>query len=115
MKLTVAFGARSLSAKRLTAMAKYRVVLNGQNFHLSAEGGVAPHGFYTTRYVEAATPEQAEQLAMGLVRGDPELTASVVNSRDDPPRILVDELAELESFDGVEVPGGGYTFYLEEE
>jgi hypothetical protein len=54
-------------------MPKYRAFIRGDNFVLEIESEAASYGFYTTRFVEADDPEGAEELAVGLIRGDPKL------------------------------------------
>ena len=89
-------------------MKKYRVMLNGQHFYIEMDGKLEKVGFYTTRWVEAENPEEAELKAVALVRQDHSLNISVRNERDNPPMIYLDTMSEVDSFDG---PGGGYSFY----
>lgn len=49
-------------------MNKYRVLLNGRNFLLEMGDRVASHGLYTTRFVEANTPDEAELKAVNSIR-----------------------------------------------
>jgi len=95
-------------------MNKYKVILEGKNFLMDANGAVQKHGFYATRYVEASTPDEAEQNAVRTIREDSLLSGSVMNESSDPPMIYLESLYELTSFDDVNAPGTGYTFYLEE-
>src|SRR5262249_24035175 len=98
----------------LDVMKKYKVFLNGRNFLMEADGQPKKMGFYTTRFVEAETPENAENIAVELVRNDAELRKAVKNEKPDPPTIYAEEIALLQSFEGILVPGTGYTFYEEE-
>lgn len=95
-------------------MNKYRVILEGRNFLLDANGEIQKYGFYATRYVEASTPDEAERNAVQTIRGDSLLTDSVMNENADPPMIYLDSLDVLSSFDGVNAPGNGYSFYMDE-
>ena len=70
-------------------------------------------GFYTTRFVEADLPEEAESRAVQLVREDFKLREAVLNGKTDPPMIYLQEIALLKSFKGIKLPGAGYTFYEE--
>lgn len=45
-------------------MDKYKVLLNGRSFWIDTEGQPKLMGFYTTRFVEAETPEKAEDFAV---------------------------------------------------
>ncbi len=91
---------------------KFQVRLHGENFLLARVGG-APRvfGFYTTRWVEAQDPEAAEIAAVELVRSDPALVGNVRNPRDNSPMIYLESLREIPSFEGVNPPGTGFTFY----
>ena len=93
-------------------MNKYKVLLNGRNFWTNMDGQLKLMGFYTTRFVEAETPEKAEELAVQLVREDAKLRDAVINDKSDPPMIYVEEIVMLETFDGNKTPGAGYTFFL---
>jgi hypothetical protein len=96
-------------------MKKYHVMLEGKNFLLNHEGKLQKHGFFTTRYVEANNPEEAELKAVDLIKTDSKLTESVKNDRADEPMIYLEELFEIESFEGENIPGTGYSFFLEDE
>jgi hypothetical protein len=54
-------------------MAWFRVFACGENFPVNIDGEVLLCGFYTTRYVEAASPSEAETLASELLFADPDL------------------------------------------
>lgn len=53
-------------------MKNFRVLLNGQNLSIELEGKVQKVGFYTTRLVEADTPE-GEGSAIDLIGADARL------------------------------------------
>ncbi len=74
------------------------------------DGNVDVVGFYTTRFVESATPDAVEEAAVALIRQDPDLKYAVVNDRDDLPMIFVDEITEIPE---ANVPGvgRGFTFF----
>ena len=96
-------------------MKKYKVVLEGRNFILKSDKGPTKMGFYTTRFVEATSPEEAENLSIELIRKDSDLKNVILNERSDPPTIILDSIEELSIFGDNSVPGTGYTFYPEEE
>ena len=81
---------------------------------IDSDDGPKKKGFYTTRFVEADSPEVAEKLSVELIKNDTELQNSVLNDRSDPPMIYLESLEELNSFGDNNVPGSGYTFYPEE-
>jgi hypothetical protein len=50
-----------------------------------------------------------------LVKNDDSLKSLVLNQQNDPPELYVEEVVELDSFEGINMPGQGYTFYPENE
>ncbi len=95
-------------------MAKFRVMLEGENLWVRLDREPQHLGFFTTRFVEAADPDEAARRAVDLVRGD--LRDRLLNAPDDSPRVVVDEIVEVARFPSdVELPGHGYTWYLHEE
>lgn len=96
-------------------MKKYKVMINGQNFHIEVDGKIQKLGFYTTKWVEAQNPKDAELKAVDLVRQDDFFKVSVRNPHDNTPMIYLKELSEVENFDGVNLPGAGYAFYPDDK
>ncbi len=94
-------------------MSKFQVEINGQNFALSVEGRIAKHGFFTSRFVEATESATAENAAIQMLRKTQELRDLVHNTSDDPPVMDVAQIAELESFDGIENREPGFVWYEE--
>jgi hypothetical protein len=77
-------------------MSSYRVYLRGENFWLEIEGrGRVCVGFHTSRYVEAASPEEAEHAAIAGLRGESKLKP--LNEHDDPPLVFMEELEEVDA------------------
>jgi hypothetical protein len=95
-------------------MKKYKVLVRGENFLINLEGQDQKFGFYTTAFVEGEDKEQAEQRAMALLRNDKEFRRSVLNERSDAPMMFVDEIDELQSFEGLKLPRTGFSFFPEE-
>lgn len=91
-------------------MKKYRVFINGQNFLLNFDDRVQKMGFYTTRFVEAATPEDAEQAAIQMMR-EGKLNGIVLNEKGDPAMLYVDEIVEVKKLQR----DWGLGFYPENE
>ena len=94
-------------------MKKYRVFIRGENFLMDLDGAPQKLGFYTTRFVEAANEEAAENVVMDLLRGDSKLVNNVLNEGSDPPMMYAEEIEEVKSFNGFPAPGTGFTFYPE--
>ena len=78
-------------------MPKFRAFVHGVNFHmhLSDSEVVERLGFYTNVFVEADSPEAAELLAVDVLRDDTKLNDGVLNARDNPPRLFVEEIEEI--------------------
>jgi len=49
-------------------------------------------GFYTTRFVEASSPQEAEKVAIDAIKHDPHLRGLMLNQQDDPLLVFVDEI-----------------------
>ncbi len=94
-------------------MNKYRVLLNGRNFVLDLGEGLAPHGFFTTRFVESNTLNDAELKAVASVRKREEIMPMLCNSPDAPPMLFAEEIEEIDSFDGIENLEQGIIWYGE--
>lgn len=90
---------------------KFRIYINGINFLIRFEGKLEKHGFFTTRYTEGNNESEAELVAIDLIRD--ELKEIVLNQKSDPPVLNVQETVELESFENVDIPGRGFTWYEE--
>ena len=95
-------------------MKKYKILIRGENFLINLDGKGQKFGFYTTAFVEGQDEEQAEQRAIGLLRDDKEFRQSVLNEKSDAPMMFVDEIAELESFEGLNLPRTGFSFFPED-
>jgi hypothetical protein len=92
---------------------KYKILVRGQNFLLKLDGKAEKFGFYTTRFVEAQNENQAEDVAISRLRADPTLGDGVLNQQSDAPMLFVEEITELDSFDGLNMAGTGFSFYSE--
>lgn len=94
-------------------MKKYRVFVEGMNFLIEFDNKPSKYGFYTTRFVEAIDPTDAENKAMEMLRV--ELINVVLNEQTDSPIMLVEEIDELQSFGDVLIPGAGFSWFPEEK
>lgn len=99
-------------------MAKFTVSLHGTGCSIEVNEGkwlrrkpaVQPVGFYTTRFIEAASAEEAAQRATGKVQEE----LSHLNRSEDPPNISVESVVEDEAGYAKYAPGGGFTWYRED-
>lgn len=94
-------------------MARYRILVRGNNLLLSVDGKVAKHGFYTTRFIEADSPIEAERLAIDDLRHLPRLTRVLRNADTDPPLIEAEEITEVNPDSPIEDEPPGLAFFLE--
>ena len=94
-------------------MKKYKIFARGQNFLFDVNGKPERLGFYTTRFVEAADEKAAEENAISILRDDPTLKQCTLNEKTDAPMLFVEEITEVDSFNGLNVPGAGFSFYPE--
>jgi hypothetical protein len=92
-------------------MPYYRVFLEGGNFWLQMDAAPQRIGFYTTRFVEAASLDESGKAAIGLLRSTQMLKP--LNHPDDPPQILVREIEEVDEADVPSV-ASGFAFFTDE-
>lgn len=64
--------------------------------------------------MEANDPNLAEQMAIEAVEAELRLEDIIENKSSDPPRILVEEIRCVESFDP-SIATKGFTFYMDDE
>lgn len=96
-------------------MKNFRVLVRGQNFLINLDDVDQKVGFYTTRFVEAQNQEAAEYAVMDMLRDDPKLAKGVLNDKSDPPMMYAEEVEEIDSFKGLQLPGTGFAFYPDEK
>ena len=87
--------------------------MNGQNFLIEIDGKSAKRGFFQYFYIESGSPHEAEMIAVEKIRSNVELKTATQNPKDDPPTIDLDEIDELESFEGIDEMETGRIWYLE--
>jgi len=74
------------------------------------EGRPKRMGFFTTRFVEAKNPDEAELAAVDLLRSEGKLKP--LNDPSDSPRVFASEIEEIEESDIP--PVGGFAFFPDE-
>jgi len=94
-------------------MKKYRLFFEGKNCLIKSNGGKKRAGFFTTRFIEAETREEAEKRARNSIEA--ELEDILLNERSAPPLLITEEIVEIESFEDNTVPGKGFTWFYEDE
>ena len=96
-------------------MKKYGVLVRGENFLVSVNEQAEKHGFYATVHVEAMDDQSAELKAMELLRTDQKLVSITLNSKSDSPMMYLEEIEELETFEGLNLPRTGFAFFPAED
>lgn len=88
-------------------------MVEGANFLVSFDNESAKHGFFTTRFIEAENAQDAENKVIELLRI--ELASFVENAGSDSPVMFVEEIEELDSFEGLTMPGTGFVWFPDEK
>lgn len=91
---------------------KYGVMLRGENFEVKSEAGVENLGFFTTRFVKARTPKEAELVAIEIVRTDKSLLESLFSESKLESKIYLEKVWSERWWK--RIGGGGYTFFAME-
>jgi hypothetical protein len=87
----------------------FRCSICGENFPGQLLGQDDLVGFYTTRYVDADTPEQAEHLALELLRDDPSLELAPEH-RTPNAKVYFERIDEIPANEQQE-PNAGFVFF----
>lgn len=91
-------------------MPLFRCFILGENFPGWLFGQVEPIGFYTTRYVMAESPAQAEHLALALLQADE--TLRVPESEQSPQaRVFFEEIEQVPD-ETEQAPNQGFSFFM---
>ena len=90
-------------------MPLFRCFIRGENFPGKLVGKREPIGFYTTRFVDAQSPEQAEMLAVDLLRDDEDLEVPPEHRSQDA-RVYFEKIEELAA-DAERGPNRGFAFF----
>jgi hypothetical protein len=92
-------------------MQKYRVMIHGENLLPGVEGVRQKLGFFKNVFVEAFTAADAEGRAIEIIREDAGLADIQLDAEDDPLRLSVEEIHEIESFQGHKIPRDAFMLY----
>ena len=90
-------------------------MIEGRNLIFASGGKPQRFGFSTTRDVEARSPEEAAERAIRSIREDEELNRALLNDPSDPPRIVVTQNVQVESFESHRRPDLDYIFYADRD
>jgi hypothetical protein len=77
----------------------YRATINGENFLVEMGGSLGKYGFFTTRFVDAQSPQAAEERAIQIVWDEVNgrLGGLVMNASDDPPTVTITKIERSET------------------
>ena len=97
-------------------MPKYQLSVAGRNFMMRFHPTHRPakHGFYTKFFVEAATENDAEDIVVELLHGDPSITDFLCNAADDPPSFEVEKMYEIADWPECARPRIGLAWFPED-
>jgi hypothetical protein len=105
-----------MSARKENLMKRFEVKLHGKNFLLNLDGELKKFGFYATKFVKAENPQEAEKIAIILIRQNPNLRDTVLNENADRPTINLEEIKEINFLKFfAKKSTTGFTFYPEDE
>ncbi len=97
-------------------MNHYQVVLNGTNFLVRLDGKKKLMGFYTTRFVTATDPDDAEAIAVQGIENDDELQRIVLDESSHPsPTVSLEEMYEITEGEMADDYGFGWYEMSDEE
>lgn len=88
----------------------YRCLIRGENFPGALIGEAHPIGFFTTRYVEALTPDAAEMKALSNLKLHPSLQLPKGVNKPKNARVYFEEIVEV-SADEVTDTDMGFSFH----
>ena len=94
----------------MAPMPWFKCFVRGEDFpgQLADEPGLV--GFYTTRFVEAASAGEAESMALAALRADAKLAAPAGYQPTKNARIIFEEITELPAAD-VPLPQPGFAWF----
>jgi hypothetical protein len=91
---------------------RYRIVLHGEGIYIPQEEHGHLAGFYATRFIRAASPQQAAALAIGLLRNEWFNSPYSTVDRSGGPTITVKEVEMIRNPFRRSGRNRGYDFYL---
>ena len=92
----------------------FRVIVEGSGFFLEVDDQPAGrYGFHQAHWVHATNEEAAFEIACSNIRSDEKLMG-VICSDPSLIELKVEEIVEIQNFDGVEANPSGYAFYPDE-
>ena len=93
-------------------MPLFRCFIRGDNFPGKLAGQRKPVGFFATRFIEAASPADAESLALEMLREDEDLKVAA-KYRTPDAKIYFEKIEEM-PLDTKPVLNRGFTFFTQD-
>lgn len=93
---------------------KFKILIHGKNNLINLDESRRKHGFYTTVFVEARNSEEAESVAVEILKKDSKLLNMAMNGESDLPTLCVESTDEIASFENYTIPRAGLILYAEE-
>jgi hypothetical protein len=91
-------------------MPTYSCFIRGENFPLRVDGRIKPMGFYTTRLVEAPSPDEAEFVALRLLRKERSLLVPK-SARTKEAMVYFERIVRVSAARKRNAPNTGFTFF----
>jgi hypothetical protein len=92
-------------------MSWYKCFIAGENFPGAIIGESKPIGFYTTRYVEANNPEEAETRALTNLKNEQNLLPPPGVDRPNNAKVYFENIEEVERSE-VNETNLGFSFFV---
>lgn len=111
-KTVSTFGGEHYFSSRF--MKYYQVMLEGKDFLIDVDGKEELQGYFTTRWVKASAPEDAELKAVDLIKNDDHLISITKNmdGSKPAPMVYLSEMSKVNWFQYYRrKPGRGYSFF----
>ena len=88
----------------------YRCLIEGENFPGELLNKKEPIGFYATRFVEADSPEEAENIALLNLKSEEVLKLPKDLETSENTKVYFEEIEEINKSEVPEIQSG-FTFY----
>lgn len=89
----------------------FKCFIEGENFPGDLIGEKSPIGFYVTRFIEAATAEEAEEHVMANLRNEESLMLSDEVQPFKEAKVYFESIEEI-SYSEISENNVGFTFYV---
>lgn len=94
-------------------MSWYKCFIAGENFPGALIGESNPIGFYTTRFIEAKSPEEAETKVLANLKNEQKLSLPPGVPRPSNATVYFENIEEVESAEVTET-NMGFSFFVME-